>query len=78
LVEKLHGGGDLARLHGEFGGNALYDLECYGFRHDSALFAARRRDSRRMRGSRKSEAPRGEDRVTSQVRTGLLKRGILP
>jgi hypothetical protein len=28
--------------------------------------------------SRKSEAPRGEDRVTSQVRTGLLKRGILP
>jgi hypothetical protein len=49
FVEKPHGGGDLARLHGEFGGNALYDLECYGFRHVSALSAARRQDSHRVR-----------------------------
>lgn len=61
FVEKLHGGGDLARLHGEFGGNALYDLECYGFRHDSALSAARRRDPRRVRGFAKA---RRRGRVT--------------
>jgi hypothetical protein len=29
----LHRGRDLARLDGQFGGDALYDLECYGFRH---------------------------------------------
>ncbi|CAG9266806.1 hypothetical protein BCEP4_440011 [Burkholderia cepacia] len=29
----MHGRRDLARLDGQFGGDALYDLECYGFRH---------------------------------------------
>ena len=33
FVEELHRRRDLARLDGEFAGDALYDLECYGFRH---------------------------------------------
>jgi hypothetical protein len=33
FVEELHRRCDLARLDGEFAGDALYDLECYGFRH---------------------------------------------
>lgn len=33
FVEELHCRRDLARLDGQFGGDALYDLECYGFRH---------------------------------------------
>jgi signal transduction histidine kinase len=33
FVEELHRRRDLARLDGQFGGDALYDLECYGFRH---------------------------------------------
>ncbi len=38
FVEKLHRGRDLARLDGQFGGDALYDLECYGFRHKVLVF----------------------------------------
>jgi hypothetical protein len=62
----LHGGGDLARLDVQFGGDALYDLECYGFRHRVCVFlrnsirAALKRRARRARGDR------------------LLERGILP
>jgi hypothetical protein len=34
----LHRRRDLARLDGQFGGDALYDLECYGFRHKVLVF----------------------------------------
>src|SRR5471032_555402 len=33
FIEKLHGSGDLPRLHIQLGGDALDNLECYGFRH---------------------------------------------
>jgi hypothetical protein len=34
----LHGSRDLARLDGQFGGDALYDLDCYGVRHRVLMF----------------------------------------
>jgi hypothetical protein len=34
----LHRGRDLARLDGQFGGDALYDLDCYGVRHRVLMF----------------------------------------
>ena len=75
FIEELHGGGDLARLNGQLGGDALYDLECYGFRH-GFLHGLLAHQGRRRCAQAPREA-RGSFEGTS-TSAGLVKRGILP
>ena len=69
FVEKLHRGRDLARLDGQFGGDALYDLECYGFRHKVLVFLLLNQRSR-GNGTRRAHVGHAGARWACALRPG--------